>query len=136
MASYIAMIHKEAGSDYGVSFVDFPGCVTAAVDLDEAAAAAREALTGHIEAMREAGEAVPTASALEDVRSHELAAGAVAFLVVDVASESRSVRVSITVPEDDLRAIDAYARERGMPRSSFLVRSARRMMAEDRDARP
>jgi len=28
MASYIAIIHKEPGSDYGVSFPDFPGCIT------------------------------------------------------------------------------------------------------------
>ena len=26
---YIGLIHKDAGSDYGVSFPDFPGCVTA-----------------------------------------------------------------------------------------------------------
>jgi predicted RNase H-like HicB family nuclease len=29
MAEYIALIHKDAGSDFGVSFPDFPGCVTA-----------------------------------------------------------------------------------------------------------
>jgi len=30
MPNYIAVVHKEADSDYGVSFPDFPGCVTAA----------------------------------------------------------------------------------------------------------
>ena len=29
MPSYIAIIHKEPESDYGVSFPDFPGCITA-----------------------------------------------------------------------------------------------------------
>ena len=35
---YIALIHKEDASDYGVSFPDLPGCVTAGATLDEARA--------------------------------------------------------------------------------------------------
>lgn len=33
---YIALIHKEPGSGYGVSFADVPGIVAAADTLDEA----------------------------------------------------------------------------------------------------
>ena len=29
MAEYVALLHRDEGSDYGVSFPDFPGCVTA-----------------------------------------------------------------------------------------------------------
>lgn len=29
MREFIALIHKETGSDFGVLFPDFPGCVTA-----------------------------------------------------------------------------------------------------------
>ena len=36
MRQYIALIHKDADSDFGVSFPDFPGCVT--VDLPLAVA--------------------------------------------------------------------------------------------------
>ena len=36
MQSYIALIHKDADSDYGVSFPDLPGCITAGTTLDEA----------------------------------------------------------------------------------------------------
>jgi len=46
---YIAIIHKEADSDFGVSFPDFPGCITADLTLDEAKDMALEALAGHIE---------------------------------------------------------------------------------------
>ena len=35
MTSYIALIRKDPNSDYGVEFPDFPGCVTAAEDLEE-----------------------------------------------------------------------------------------------------
>ena len=29
MWHYIGLLHKDAHSDYGVSFPDFPGCITA-----------------------------------------------------------------------------------------------------------
>lgn len=55
MASYIGIVHKDAGSDYGVSFPDFPGCVTAGTTPDEAGRMAQEALAGHIAVMVEYG---------------------------------------------------------------------------------
>lgn len=44
MPHYIALIHKEPTSSYGVSFPDVPGVVTAADTLDEAIEQAAEAL--------------------------------------------------------------------------------------------
>jgi len=46
MRPYIALIHKEPKSDFGVSFPDFPGCVSAGSTLEEAASLAAEALWG------------------------------------------------------------------------------------------
>ena len=45
---YIAYLHKDRKSDFGVSFPDFPGCVTAGNTLDEARRLAPEALALHI----------------------------------------------------------------------------------------
>jgi hypothetical protein len=36
MRQYIALIHKEANSDYGISFPDLPGVISAGKTLDEA----------------------------------------------------------------------------------------------------
>ena len=44
MAHYIAIIHKEADSSYGVSFPDVPGVITAADTLDDALFQAAEVL--------------------------------------------------------------------------------------------
>ena len=44
MLHYIAIIHKEPGSIYGVSFPDVPGVVAAAESLDAALSEAAEAL--------------------------------------------------------------------------------------------
>lgn len=44
MPHYIALIHKDPSSTYGVSFPDLPGVITAADTLDEAIEQAAEAL--------------------------------------------------------------------------------------------
>jgi predicted RNase H-like HicB family nuclease len=66
MTNYIGIIHKDIGSDYGVSFPDFPGCITAGKDLDEARAIAEEALAFHVEGMLEDGERLPEPSTFEE----------------------------------------------------------------------
>ncbi len=78
---YVAIIHQDHDSDFGVSFPDFPGCITAGRTLDEAKTLALEALTGHIGVMREAGEPVPVPSTLDEAMSHPQFQDGVAFLV-------------------------------------------------------
>ncbi|MCL6706205.1 type II toxin-antitoxin system HicB family antitoxin [Pseudomonas sp. R2.Fl] len=63
MRTYIGVIHRDEDSDYGVSFPDFPGVVTAGIDLDDACRMAEEALSLHVEGMIEDGEAIPEPSA-------------------------------------------------------------------------
>ena len=45
---YIAYLHKDPKSDFGVSFPDFPGCITAGKTLDGARLMASEALALHV----------------------------------------------------------------------------------------
>lgn len=62
---YIAYLHKDRDSDFGVSFPDFPGCVTAGRTLEEARRIAAEALALHIAGMVEDGQAIPEPSSLD-----------------------------------------------------------------------
>ena len=128
MAEYIALIHKEQDSDYGVSFPDFDGCITAAKTLDEARALATEALALHVQGMREDGDALPAPRSLQQVMALRENRAAVAFLVAVPVAATRAVRVNITVSEAELTAIDNYATEHGYSRSAFLVRAARQAM--------
>lgn len=64
---YIAYLHKDRDSDFGVSFPDFPGCITAGKTLDEASRMAREALALHIQGMIEEGDEVPQPSKVDDI---------------------------------------------------------------------
>ena len=134
MSDYIALIHKDPHSDYGVSFPDFPGCVTAGRTIDEAKDMAKEALSGHIETMLDHGEKVPHPSSLEDVMADPENADAIAFLAITISSpKQKTVRVNISVPEKTLRQIDLMAKKRGMTRSSFLVHAAQNSIDPNRE---
>lgn len=129
MANYIAVVHKDPKSDFGVSFPDFPGCITAGINIDEAKDMAQEALSLHIHGLFEDGEPLPVPSKLEEIMADSDFADAAAYLVVDVPdARPRTVRVNITVPEMTLKQIDAAAKKRGMSRSSFLVHAAQNAM--------
>ena len=128
MRNYLAFIHKDADSDYTVTFPDFPGCVTAGSTLDEARAMAQEALPFHLEGLLEDGEALADPMLLEEAL--EVAPAnrrAVAFLV-EVPVEESMIRINITAPKAALARIDRYAQAHGMSRSAFLIQSARQVM--------
>lgn len=128
MATYLALLRKEADSDFGVDFPDFPGCITAGSTLDEARLMAEEALAFHIEGMLEDGAPLPEPSALETVMASPENRDAVAFLVAVQDPPSRHVRVNITLPEHTLKRIDAWAKRHGTTRSAFLTEAAVREM--------
>ena len=119
---YIAYLHKDRKSDFGVSFPDFPGCITAGRTLEEARRRAAEALSFHIAGMVEDGEKIPNPSTVDDVVGDPAIKDAVAFLVP--AHSERTIRVNITAPESQIEKIDRLARSAGLTRSAFLVRSA------------
>ena len=130
MPSYIGLIHKDAGSDYGVSFPDFPGVITAGLTLDDARAMAEEALTLHVEGLVEDGEAIPEPSTLEDIMSAPDNRTGVAILVAVKTQQPKTIRVNVTLPEDVLEQIDRYAEAHGYTRSGLLAQAARRLIAE------
>jgi predicted RNase H-like HicB family nuclease len=120
---YIAYLHKDRNSDYGVSFPDFPGCITAGKTLDEASRMAAEALALHIRGMIEDGEAVPEPSKVDDTAADAAKRGAIAFLVRADPPDA-TVRVNITARESQLAKIDALAEASGLTRSGYMVRAA------------
>jgi predicted RNase H-like HicB family nuclease len=92
---YIAYLHKDKNSDYGVSFPDFPGCITAGSSLEEARRMATEALSLHVAGMQEDGEPIPQPSTLDDLRTDPGMKDAVAFLV-EAKEPRKTVRINIT----------------------------------------
>jgi predicted RNase H-like HicB family nuclease len=134
MLQYIGLIHKDAGSDYGVSFPDFPGLITAGKDLDDARAMAEEALAFHVEGLVEDGEAIPEASSLEAIMADPENRDGVAILVAVNTDVQKTVRVNITLPADVLALIDKFAESHGYTRSGFLAQAAKRVIEDEEQA--
>jgi predicted RNase H-like HicB family nuclease len=127
--NYVALIHRDEGSDYGVSFPDFPGCISAGRTLDEARLNAEEALALHIEGMLADDEAIPEPSSLDAIMSEAENRDGVAILVKAAVPAAKAVRINITLPGDVLAAVDRYVQERGLTRSGFLAKAARDVIA-------
>src|SRR4051812_20912597 len=97
---YVAIVHKDPDSDFGISFPDFPGCITAGRTLEEAREMAREALAGHIAVMREGGDPVPDPSPLDTVIRLPEFRDSVAFLVtVEEAANTDAAKITASKHE-------------------------------------
>lgn len=130
MRQYIGLIHKDADSDFGVSFPDLPCVVTAGTTLDDAREMAEEALALHLEGLAEDGEAVPEPSSLEEIMSDPENRLGVAILVSVKDDQPKVVRVNVTLPGDVLEQIDKYAEAHGFTRSGLLTQAAKKLIAE------
>jgi predicted RNase H-like HicB family nuclease len=128
MRQYIALIHKEPDSDYGVSFPDLPGVISAGRTLDEAREMAVEALAFHLEGMAADKIAAPDPSSLEDIMADTQNRDGVAILVDAPAPVAKSVRVNVTLPSDLLAEIDSRAERDGFTRSGYLAQAAKKAL--------
>jgi len=121
---YLAHLHKDRESDFGVSFPDFPGCITAGRTLDEAHRMAAEALVAAHLALVEDGESIPEPSTLDALAEDPAMKHAVAFLVHVEPEAERAVRINITARAKQVELIDQLAGQAGMTRSAYMVQSA------------
>ena len=125
MRYYIALVHKDDGSAYGVQFPDVPGCYSAADDIADLVPNAVEALSLYAEDTK-----LPAPRDIDQVRTdpavaRELAAGAFLAAIPLIENDAKVVRANITMESGMLKAIDAAARARHLTRSAFLAQAAR-----------
>ena len=95
MAGYIALVHKDEGTSYGVSFPDVPGCISAGDTFEEAVANAAEALAGHFAAMRADGETIPAPRSFDALKRDP-----------DFSEDSTDAIVTMVSPKDALAAAE------------------------------
>jgi len=126
MRHYMALVHKEPETAFGISFPDLPAVFSAADEEEDLLANAIEALRlwGEDEPLPEPS---PPADILArpDIRQ-ELSAGAFLIRVPLIEDDTRTVRANITMEAGTLAAIDLAAKERGLTRSAFLASCARK----------
>ena len=126
MRHYLALVHKDRDSAYGVQVPDLPGVFSAADEEDAIIANAIEALRF---AAEDGALAAPSAHAdivaRPDIRA-ELANGAYLIAVPLIENDTAIVRANVTFERGLLRAIDDTARARGLTRAAFLASAARK----------
>lgn len=131
---YVAFVHKDPDSAYGISFPDFPGCISAGDTMDEVIANGAEALALHVWGMEADGDSIPEPRSLEEIVNDaafaedlEGASFALVSLVRDLGS---TTRINVSLDLGLLKAIDEEARSRGQTRSAFLASAARRELID------
>ncbi len=126
MRYYVAVVHKDPESAFGISFPDLPSVFSAADDEEDIVPNAVDALRLLAE-----DEELPVPSshaailARADVRQ-ELKEGGFLIRVPLIEDDTRTVRANITMEAGTLAAIDMAAKERGLTRSAFLASCARK----------
>ena len=131
---YVAFIHRDADSGFGISFPDFPGCISDGDTIDETIQRGATALAFHIEGMIQDGETVPAPRSLQGIEGDpslaEWREGAAICFVPAVIDKGSSRRVNISLDYGLLQAIDDEAKRRGVTRSAFLSSAARNEIQE------
>ena len=131
---FIALVHKDPESCYGVSFPDVPGCTSAGDTLDEALTNAVDALSGHIRLMESDGEATPTPRTLEAINADpdlvEDMKGTIISAMPLVRDRGSTTRINVSLDLGLLEAIDGLAKQKSQTRSAFLASAARRELLD------
>lgn len=132
MSAVYALIHEEEGV-FGISFPDFPGCISTGMSEDEALRKGAQALALHVAGMLEDGDTLPVIRDLSQLRADpnfvEDARDAIVTLL-PFETPGRSVRLNISMDENLLEAIDRAASMAGQSRSAFLAEAARKRLKE------
>lgn len=125
---FMAAIHKDSDSDYGVTIPDLPGCFSASSSVESAVGEAKEAIECHIEGLLQDGESLPKVRPVEEHKSNPEFADVYCWVMIDVDLSKlggKAKRVNITLPERILSKIDAFTSNR----SRFLTDAALEYMA-------
>lgn len=127
---YVAFIHKDPDSTFGVSFPDFPGCISAGDSLEEAIANGVEALAGHVAWMESDGDPIPAPRTADEVTADPDLAdwreGATLVYLPLVRDLGSTTRINVSLDLGLLNAIDAEARQRKQTRSAFIASAVRK----------
>lgn len=111
VSEYFGLVHGDMEDGFGVSFPDFPGCISCGDDIAQATSSASEALEMHIEGMLEDGEVIPPPSSLELLKqsSSEEARSAIDWVLVPVRQGLTPIKPDAIVRRDPIEAAERFS---------------------------
>lgn len=124
MKHFLALIHKDTDSAYGITFPDVPGCFSAADTLEEIIPNAIEALSLWFE-----DQPMVEPRSMDIIfaeTAEERAEGAILMAIPFILKDRIVVRANVSLDRGILRAIDREAKLRGLTRSAFIAEAAQR----------
>ncbi len=125
---FTVVLHKDAGSDYGVIVPDVPGCFSAGSTVADAMESVKEALSLHFEGLVADGEPLPQPQEIDAHLSNpDYEGGIWAVVDFDVTPYfGKAVRFNASLPENLLHRIDERVKNdnRYASRSGFLAAAA------------
>lgn len=125
---YVAVARGDRASGYQARFPDLPEVSASGADPAELMAHARMAVNARLQALADAGDEWPRATAVEHVQVQPPEF----VLLVDVEVEDTPVRVNISLGEQLLKRLDAAAVASGSTRSGFIAQAVRARLDERR----
>jgi len=124
MKQFIAFINID-NPTFSVVFPDFPGCISAGNDFEDAVRMAHEALSGHVECMKDANPEIPEPSSLERIKLNWIdwkdwknSEYTTALIALVPSHETR--KYTISMDSSLMARIDAVTKNR----SVFLAKAA------------
>jgi len=122
-----AIIHEENGQ-YGISFPDYPGCISAGASEEEAIRRGTEALNFHVAGMIEDNDPLPVLRVISELKHdagirEDLEDGILTLVPFELPG--KAVRINISIDENLLDSVDRDATRRGQSRSAYLAEAAR-----------
>lgn len=125
---YIALLEKEK-KGFGVTFPDFPACVTFGTDEEEAVDMAHESLSMFTELLRENGQALPEPSTPSAIKAQ---AGDRKLVTVEISEDGGDFEeVEVTMHRFLLERIEKYSDRYGVSPADFLAVAARDAIRND-----
>lgn len=138
MNKYVAVVHKDDDSSYGVHFPDLIGCFGAGETEDEALDSARISLRMYAEDAIERGQALPRARSIRELRNDKDVRASIeegGFLIlIPLLFSDKKRRVNVTLEPSLIAAIDEAARISGTSRSDYLAHAAWRAVKDETGA--
>ena len=128
MKQFIAFITMD-GPTFGVVFPDLPGCISAGKNYEDAVRMAHEALSGHVECMKDAGLKIPEPRSLEKIKRNwpdwkDWKNSDYTTVLIALIPSHETRKYTISMDSSLMARIDSVTKNR----SAFLARAAEKFL--------